>query len=100
MEIQPGGAETETLTKIVTERWSCRAFRPDPVPHEIIEQVLEIARAAPSWCNTQPWHVHITEAEETDRFRTALRAHVDSVVSQQPDLPFPEAYEGRYLERR
>jgi len=100
LETRFDGADAEVLTKIVGERWSCRAFRPDPVPHELIERVVEIARAAPSWCNTQPWHMHITEGEETDRFRTALRTHVGSVISEQPDLPFPEAYEGRYLDRR
>lgn len=100
METRFGGAGAEALTKLVGERWSCRAFRPDPVPRELIERVVEIARAAPSWCNTQPWHMHITEGEETDRFRTALRTHVGSVMSEQPDLPFPEAYEGRYLDRR
>src|SRR5262249_49603371 len=41
-----------------------------------------------------------TEAAETDRFRAALKAHVGSQLSERPDFPFPEAYEGRYLERR
>jgi nitroreductase len=93
-------AEAVGLAKLVNERWSCRGFLPDLVPHETIEAILEIARAAPSWCNTQPWHLHITEGAETDRFRTALQDHVGSTVSEEPDLPFPAAYEGKYLERR
>jgi len=100
MDVKPLGMESDTLAKIVRERWSCRGFRPDPVPHDTIEQIVEIARATPSWCNTQPWHLHITEGVETERFRAALRAHVGSQFSEQPDLPFPAAYVGPYLERR
>jgi nitroreductase len=100
---QMGGqltTEAEILAKIANERWSCRGFRSDPVPHETIDQILDIARTAPSWCNTQPWHVDITEGADTDRFRAALRSHVGSRISEEPDFPFPEAYEGSYLDRR
>jgi nitroreductase len=100
MDVKPVGMESDTLAKIVRERWSCRGFRPDPVPHDTIEQIVDIARATPSWCNTQPWHLHITEGAETERFRAALRTHVGSQFSEQPDLPFPAAYVGPYLERR
>ena len=32
-----------------------RRFRPDPVPRGIVEQVLDVARLAPSAGNSQPW---------------------------------------------
>ena len=39
-------------------------FKPDPVPREAIEKVIEAATKAPSGGNTQPWHfVAITERE-------------------------------------
>jgi nitroreductase len=93
-------AEAEILGRLTKQRWSCRGFLPDDVPRATIEQILEIARATPSWCNTQPWHVHITEGAETDRFRVALAAHVGAHISEEPDFAFPEAYEGHYLDRR
>ena len=40
---------------LVASRFSCRAYRPDPVPREAVEQILEAARQAPSACNKQPW---------------------------------------------
>jgi len=43
------------LGDIVASRFSCRAYRPDPVPREAVEQILEAARLAPSACNKQPW---------------------------------------------
>jgi nitroreductase len=43
------------LMDLISRRTSCRAYRPDPVPQEHVEQVLEAARLAPSACNKQPW---------------------------------------------
>jgi nitroreductase len=50
-------------------RYSCRAYRPDPVPREHIEKMLEAARMAPSACNKQPWRFAVALDPET---RTAL----------------------------
>jgi nitroreductase len=41
------------LLKAIHERRSVRKYRPDPIPDEIILEVLEAGRAAPSWANTQ-----------------------------------------------
>ncbi|MEY8838547.1 nitroreductase family protein, partial [Cribrihabitans sp. XS_ASV171] len=43
------------LDDLLAQRHSCRAFLPDAVPREEIEQVLSAARRVPSWCNAQPW---------------------------------------------
>src|SRR5690349_8535009 len=68
-------AQTEMFTRLVEQRWSCRAYLPDPVPHEQIGNLLRIAQNAPSWCNTQPWGVIVTEGNATERFRAGLLAH-------------------------
>jgi nitroreductase len=41
------------LLKAIHERRSVRKYRSDPIPDEIILEILEAARAAPSWANTQ-----------------------------------------------
>ncbi len=41
------------VIKAMHERRSVRKYRPDPVPEEIIVEILEAARQAPSWANTQ-----------------------------------------------
>ena len=43
----------------IQQRKSIRAFKPDPVPRETIEKLLEISQRAPSGTNTQPWHVYV-----------------------------------------
>ena len=43
----------------IRDRKSIRAFRPTPIPKEIIDSILQISQRAPSGTNTQPWQVHI-----------------------------------------
>lgn len=43
----------------IRQRKSIRAFKPDPVSRDTVEQILEVAQRAPSGTNTQPWHVHV-----------------------------------------
>jgi len=45
------------LMEAIRKRRSIRKYRPDPVPQEDIEYVLEAARLAPSWANSQCWHL-------------------------------------------
>lgn len=89
----------DVLERLLAERWTCRQFRSDQVPRAEIERLLTLAQRTPSWCNTQPWQVTVTSGAETDRFRTALAAHV-MAEGQAPDLPFPAAYTGVFAERR
>lgn len=81
-------------------RMSCRAFRPDPVPRDIIEKVIAAARHAPSWCNAQPWQLVVADVAETDRFRTALQAHVTQGGAAAMDLDPPQGYPEVYGDRR
>ena len=93
---------TMTLTDLDTlmaQRHSCRGFKPDPVPREVIERIVSTAQRVPSWCNAQPWHLTITSGEETDRFRAALLEQAMK-GGHDPDLTFPAGYSGRYLQRR
>jgi len=40
---------------LAKKRYSCRSFIKQAVPKELIEQVLEATRVAPSAVNSQPW---------------------------------------------
>lgn len=88
------------LEELVAERWSCRAYAPDHVPHDTIETLLRIAQRSASWCNTQPWQVIVTEGAATERFRAALYGHATDSPHVESDYPMPERYEGVYQERR
>lgn len=87
------------LTRLLQERWTCRAFDSIPVPEADMERLFALAQRTPSWCNTQPWQVVVTSAEETDRLREALMAYVMS-QPQVSDFAFPIGFPGAYSDRR
>jgi nitroreductase len=91
--------DIDTFDALMRARFSCRAFRPDPVPQPMIKQVIATAQRAPSWCNAQPWHVIVTEGTETERFRDALHTQAARDAGAL-DLPAPEGYPGVYGDRR
>lgn len=43
------------LLKVITDRRSIRRFKPDAVPDEMIRELIDAARLAPSGGNCQPW---------------------------------------------
>jgi nitroreductase len=89
----------DALGHLLDARHSCRAFQQRPVLRPTITRILELAQRSPSWCNTQPWEVFVTEGEGTERLRAAVSAFAaENPLS--PDLPFPARYEGVYRERR
>ena len=92
-------SEPELFERLLAARYSCRAFLPQPVATETIERILALAQRTPSWCNAQPWQVHITRGAATERFRQALFEHA-SAHKPEPEYPFPREYRGVYLERR
>ncbi len=91
--------ESESLSNLLANRHSCRAFLPTPVPDHLVERIVTIAGKAPSWCNAQPWQVIVTRPGETDRLRDSLYAHAQSAAVT-PDIGFPERYSGVHQERR
>ena len=43
-----------TVEEAIARRRSIRRFKPDPVPPDLVDKVLEAARLAPSGSNRQP----------------------------------------------
>ena len=53
--------------KLITHRYSVRAYKPDPIAEEKLQKVLEAARMAPTASNRQPFQlivVHTAGREE------------------------------------
>jgi len=91
--------DLETVTRVLGARKSVRAFLPSPVPRERLAAVFAAAQHAPSWCNTQPWRVVVTEPPKTDVVRDALVTAAKSGLPS-PDVPFPLDYPEPYLSHR
>ena len=43
----------------IQNRKSIRAFKPDPVPKDVLAELMAIAQRSPSGTNTQPWHAYV-----------------------------------------
>ncbi|MDO8278705.1 MAG: nitroreductase [Burkholderiaceae bacterium] len=88
-----------TLEQCLRARHSCRAFLPQPVPRQTIEKILTTAQLTASWCNAQPWRVHLLSGAALERFRAALLQYTES-AQPTPDIPWPREYRNEYLARR
>lgn len=44
------------VLKEIQERFSIRNFADKQISDEVLKEILEAGRLAPSWINTQPWH--------------------------------------------
>jgi nitroreductase len=88
------------LEDLLRQRYSCRAFRPDPVPRSTIDRMLTAAQRTASWCNSQPWQVVIASGAARQRFRDTIYAEASSGAPEDGDFSFPREYLGVYLERR
>lgn len=51
----------------IAERRSIRKYKPDPVPEEVLQELLEAARLAPSGTNQQPWRFIVVKNPEVKR---------------------------------
>lgn len=71
--------EYVSFLELVKKRRSYKEFKPDPVPDESIDKIIDAARYAPSGFNSQPWEfVVIKEQELKDRISDIFAEHIPS----------------------
>jgi nitroreductase len=54
-------------------RRSVRAYNSDPVPPEVLREIVELGGQAPSGSNVQPWRVHVLTGETLKRLGAAIQ---------------------------
>jgi nitroreductase len=80
-------------------RYSCRAYRDQPVSLAEVERLVELARRAPSWGNTQPWKVYAAGGQDALAIRRGLvEAHRRGEESR-PDIEMPSGFAGELMDR-
>lgn len=89
-----------SFSELMAARWSCREYRPDPVPDDVLRAVFADAQRTASWCNTQSWAVHLLSGEALAWFARELFDHVAGGAEMVSDIPLPAEYRGVYAERR
>lgn len=105
-EVVTGGIEAcvagSPIDAILAGRFACREFREAPVARRTIEEILYVARFAPSGANIQPWRVYVLMGAVKDTVSAALleahntsrNDHASEYKYYASDLPDP------YLARR
>lgn len=73
----------------ITSRMSIRKFRPDPVPKEVILEVIQTAQRSPSYKNSQPWEVIILSGRKKDELSHMLAGLIEKGTPPCPDLAEP-----------
>jgi nitroreductase len=63
------------LDDVLRARKSVRAFKPEPVPRALIEEILELAARSPSGTNVQPWKVHVVSGGKRADLEREVLAH-------------------------
>lgn len=85
------------LLKLMRERRSYRAFKPDEVPEEAIRNILEAGRWAPSSANSQPWEfVIVRERETKEKIQENIRTVIKKIRSLR-DFPFLKTFTADYM---
>lgn len=86
--------------QIVEERRSIRGYKPDPVPKELIDEIIEVAKRAPSSMNTQPWHFHVITGEPLERIREGNTERMMAGAGVDREIKMGHGYEGPHRERQ
>lgn len=64
-------------------RRSVREYRPDAIPPNVLDRLMEVLRLAPSACNYQPWRF-VFVSDEGRRRRLADACHGQTFVGEAP----------------
>ena len=87
------------ITEAIRSRKSIRGYKPDPVPKEILREILEIATRAPSGLNIQPWEITVVTGEVLNNIRQSniemLRS--GAIANRATGV---RAIEGKYRQRQ
>ena len=97
-EHPPGPLDFETL---VEQRRSTRGYKPDPVSRELLDEIVELAKRAPSSMNTQPWHFHVVTGAPLEQIRegNSERMLAGAVVDREIKM-VEHGYQGVHRDRQ
>lgn len=88
----------------LTSRRSVRAFLPEPVPQDVIEDILRVASRAPSGTNIQPWRVRVLTGAALQRLGDAISAEFNALNGPTTDRAeydyYPRVWFSPYIDRR
>ena len=73
------------ILEALSTRKSVRGFKPDPVPREILREVLQISGRAPSAVNSQPWEFFVLAGDVIEEVKRGNVEQARSGVVPNPE---------------
>ncbi|MFQ3245444.1 MAG: nitroreductase [Arenicella sp.] len=88
------------FTEFAKSRKSARGFLDKPISKEIVDQIIDAAKWAPSSYNTQTWRVHAVAGEPLNKIRQGNTENTLAGRPQVRDFPYKEEYDGVHRQRQ
>jgi nitroreductase len=79
----PDGKPLKSLTQVLLDRRATSHFKPDPVPEEYLNTILQFAAQAPSGYNLQPWRFVVVR-DKANRERLQKAAFNQAKIGEAP----------------
>ncbi|MBQ8747623.1 MAG: nitroreductase family protein [Clostridia bacterium] len=85
--------------KLITERYSVRNFKPEHLPQEAIDKILEAGHKAPTGCNYQPQRILVLNTDESiAKLKACTKCHFHAptamLVCHNKDESWVRKYDG------
>jgi nitroreductase len=86
--------DIENFIDLLKSRRSIRAYKPDPIPDEPIQKIVEAARWAPSGGDSQPWEFIVIKRKEikdkiADLFIQFIKPLRQAQLTREKELGIP-----------
>ena len=88
------------LKEAIRTRKSIRGFKTDPVPKQVLAEMIEISLRAPSAMNVQPWEIIVVAGKALDVIRKNNMEMISSGKASISDFGHTSPYQGIYKERQ
>jgi len=85
--------------QLITERYSVRGFKPEHLPQEVINKILEAGHKAPTGCNYQPQRILVLNTDESiAKLKGCTKCHFNAptamLVCHNKDESWVRKYDG------
>lgn len=87
------------VKEVVIARRSIRAYHPEPISKEILEEIMEKALWAPSWGNTQTWGLLVVGGEALEKIRAESISEFMAGGPDRTDVAAPEQFNEAQMDR-
>jgi len=88
------------IIEAINARKSIRAYKPDPVPRAVLEEILRAATRTPSGINIQPWEFIVLVGEALEKVKQANVARFNAREAPSMGMWTGGNYEGIYRDRQ